>query len=52
MNRALRRIFKTKKDEVTSGWRMLRNVELRNLYSLPRMCKKCWFESLKVRDHY
>jgi hypothetical protein len=32
-NRVLRRIFKTKKDEVTEGWRKLHNEELHNLYS-------------------
>jgi hypothetical protein len=32
-NRVLRRIFGLKRDEVTGGWRKLRNEELRNLYS-------------------
>jgi hypothetical protein len=32
-NRALRRIFVPKKDEVTGGLRKLRNEELNNLYS-------------------
>jgi hypothetical protein len=34
-NRALRRKFGPKKDEVTEGWRKLHNVELHNLYSSP-----------------
>jgi hypothetical protein len=34
-NRVLRRIFGTKKDEVTGGWRKLYNEELHNLYSSP-----------------
>jgi hypothetical protein len=32
-NRVLRRIFGLKKDEVTGGWRKLRNEELHDLYS-------------------
>jgi hypothetical protein len=32
-NRALRRIFGTRKNEVTRGWRKLHNEELRNLFS-------------------
>jgi hypothetical protein len=31
----LRRIFGPKSDNVTGGWRKLRNEELHNLYSLP-----------------
>ncbi|PNF14410.1 hypothetical protein B7P43_G01717 [Cryptotermes secundus] len=34
-NRALRRIFGLKRDEVTGGWRKLHNEELHNLYSSP-----------------
>jgi hypothetical protein len=34
-NRVLRRIFGPKRDEVTGGWRKLRNEELRDLYSSP-----------------
>jgi hypothetical protein len=34
-NRVLRRIFGTKRDEVTGGWRKLHNEELHNLYSSP-----------------
>jgi hypothetical protein len=30
-----RRIFGTKRDEVTGGWRKLHNVELHSLYSSP-----------------
>jgi hypothetical protein len=32
-NRVLRRIFGTKRDEVTGEWRKLHNEELRDLYS-------------------
>jgi hypothetical protein len=38
-NRVLRRIFGTKRDEVTGGWRKLHNEELHNLYSLPSIIK-------------
>jgi hypothetical protein len=33
--RALRRIFGPKRDEVSGGWRKLHNEELHSLYSLP-----------------
>ena len=36
-NRALRRIFRPKRDEVTGEWRKLHNEELNNLYSLPNI---------------
>jgi hypothetical protein len=32
-NRAMRRIFGPKRDEVTGDWRKLHNEELQNLYS-------------------
>jgi hypothetical protein len=35
VNRVLRRIFGSKKDEVTGGWRKLHNEELRHLCSSP-----------------
>ena len=34
-NRVLRRIFGTKRDEVTGEWRKLHNEELNDLYSSP-----------------
>jgi hypothetical protein len=34
-NRAFSRIFGSKMDEVTGGWRKLHNDELHNLYSSP-----------------
>ena len=33
--RVLRRVFGSKKDEVTGEWRKLHNEELNGLYSLP-----------------
>jgi hypothetical protein len=38
-NRVLRRIFGSKKDEVTGGWRKLHNEELHNLYSSPSIIR-------------
>jgi hypothetical protein len=38
-NRVLRRIFGLKRDEVTGGWRKLRNEELHNLYSSPSITR-------------
>jgi hypothetical protein len=34
-NRALRRIFGSKRDKIIVGWRKLHNEELHNLYSSP-----------------
>jgi hypothetical protein len=34
-NRVLRRIFRSKREEMGGGWRKLRNKELHNLYALP-----------------
>jgi hypothetical protein len=34
-NRVLRKIFGSKKDEVTGDWRKLHDEELRNLYASP-----------------
>jgi hypothetical protein len=38
-NRVLRTIFGPKRDEVTGGWRKLRNEELPNLYSSPNIIR-------------
>jgi hypothetical protein len=38
-NRVLRRIFGSKRDEVTEGWRKLHNEELHNLYSSPSIIR-------------
>jgi hypothetical protein len=37
--RVLRRIFGSKRDEVTGGWRKLHNEELHNLYSSPSIIR-------------
>jgi hypothetical protein len=39
-NRVLRRIFGSKRDKVTGGWRKLHNGELHNLYSSLSIIKK------------
>jgi hypothetical protein len=39
-NRVLRRIFGSKMDRVTGGWRKLHKEELHNLYSSPSIVKK------------
>jgi hypothetical protein len=33
-NRVLRRIFETKREEMTEGWRKFHNEDFHNLYSL------------------
>jgi hypothetical protein len=38
-NRVLRRIFGTKRDEETGGWRKLHNEELHNLYLIETSLK-------------
>jgi hypothetical protein len=38
-NRVLRRIFGSKRDEVTGGWRKLHNEELHGLYSSPSIVR-------------
>jgi hypothetical protein len=38
-NRVLRRIFGSKRDEVTGGWRKRHNEELRDLYSSPSIIR-------------
>ena len=38
-NRVLRRVFGSKRDEVTGEWRKLHNEEFRDLYSLPNIVR-------------
>jgi hypothetical protein len=38
-NRMLRRIFGSKRDEVTGDWRQLHNEALHNLYSSPSIIR-------------
>jgi hypothetical protein len=50
-NRVLRRIFGPKRDEVTGGWRKLRNEELHNLYSSPSMIRMMKARRIKLAGH-
>jgi hypothetical protein len=38
-NRVVRKLFASKRDEVTGGWRKLHNEEFHNLYSLPSIIR-------------
>ena len=38
-NRVLRRVFGSKRDEVTGEWKKLHNEELSDLYSLPNIVR-------------
>jgi len=38
-NRVLRRVFGTKRDEVTGEWRKLHNEELSDLHCLPNIVR-------------
>jgi hypothetical protein len=46
-NRVLRKIFGSKRNEVTGGWRKLHNEELHNLYSSPSKIRM--FKSRRMR---
>jgi hypothetical protein len=46
-NRVLRRMFGSKRDEVTGGWRKLHNEELCNLHSSPSIIRM--IESRRMR---
>jgi hypothetical protein len=50
-NRVMRRIFGTKRDEVTGGWRKLHNEELHNLYSSPSIIRMIKSRRMKLSVH-
>jgi hypothetical protein len=50
-NRVLRRIFEPKRDEVTGGWRKLRNEELHNLYSSSSIIRMMTLRRVRWAGH-
>jgi hypothetical protein len=50
-NRVLRRIFGPKEDEVTGGWRKLRNEELHNVYSSPSIIRMIKSRRMRWAGH-
>jgi hypothetical protein len=50
-NRALRRIFGPKRDEVTGEWRRLHNEELHALYSSPHIIRASQSRRLRWAGH-
>jgi hypothetical protein len=50
-NRVLRRIFESKRNEVTGGWRKLRNQELHNLYSSPSIIRMIKSRRMRWSGH-
>jgi hypothetical protein len=50
-NRALRRIFGPKRDEVTGGCRKLHNEELHNLYSSPSIIRMIKSRMMRWAGH-
>jgi hypothetical protein len=49
--RVLRRIFGSKRDEVTGGWRKLHNEELHNLYSSRNTVRIIKFMRMRWAGH-
>jgi hypothetical protein len=50
-NRVLRRIFGSKRDEVTGEWRILHNKELRDLYSSPSIIRIMKSRRMRLAGH-
>jgi hypothetical protein len=50
-NRVQRRIFGTKRDEVTGGWRELHDKELHNLYSSPSLIRMIKSRRMRWAGH-
>jgi hypothetical protein len=50
-NRVLRRLFTPKRDEVTGGWRELRNEELRDVYSSPSIIRVIKSRKMRWAGH-
>jgi hypothetical protein len=50
-NRVLRRIFGSKRYELTGGWRKLHNEELHSLYSSPSIIRKIKSRRMRWKGH-
>jgi hypothetical protein len=50
-NRVLTRIFGSKRNEVTGGWRKLHNEELHNLYSSPSIIRMIKSRRIRWAGH-
>jgi hypothetical protein len=50
-NRVLRRIFGSKRNEVTGEWRKLHNEELYNLYSAPDIIRMIKLRRMRRAGH-
>jgi hypothetical protein len=50
-NRVLRRIFGSKRNEVTGDWRKLHNEELHNLYSSPSIIRMIKSRRMRWAGH-
>jgi len=50
-NRVLRRVFGSKRDEVTGEWRKLHNEDLRDLYSLPNIVQVVKSRRMRSAEH-
>jgi hypothetical protein len=50
-NRVLRRIFESKRDEVTGEWRKLHNKELHDLYSSPSIIRIIKSQRMRWAGH-
>jgi len=50
-NRGLRRVFESKRDEVTGEWRKLYNEKLRDLYSLPNIVRVVRLRRMRWAGH-
>ena len=50
-NRVLKRVFGSKREEVTGEWRKLHNEELSDLYSLPNIVRVVKSRRMKWAGH-